>query len=72
MYSSYVGRSAQPLGHIRWKAFEGERPTHRYVAQAVKPENAGASITHTFRISTGMLIMCKKFQMRPEVTMRPG
>lgn len=39
---------------------------------AVRPEKAGASMTQTFLMSTGMLINRKKLQMRPEVTMRPG
>ena len=43
-----------------------------YVAQAVKPAKPGASITQTFRISTGMLIMRRKFHIRPDVTIKPG
>ena len=46
--------------------------THRYVASAVRPENAGAIMTQTFLISTGILIMRKKLQINPEVTIRPG
>lgn len=45
---------------------------YRYVAQAVKPAKAGASMTQTFRISTGKLSQCRIFQMMPDVTMRPG
>jgi hypothetical protein len=44
----------------------------RYVAKAVKPLNPGANMTHTFRISTGKLIILKSLWKIAEVTMRPG
>jgi len=45
---------------------------HMYVAQAVRPEKAGATMTQTFRMSTGILMKRSAFQISPEVTMRPG
>jgi hypothetical protein len=51
--------TSEPTTHQRLHTVHTQTTTHKYVAIAVNPAKAGASITQTFLISTGKFNQCK-------------